>query len=233
MKKGFCPILIVFICLASVAGCAKTNTTADSISVANDIVEHNNLKSIEIENLNDENNSKVVINLPEGWYAKELIFEKAPPFEYNAEKNKHIKKVRSFKIYSSTNKKKFNIYGDEGLFGEFYEQAYYRDQPESTRFPNHCSVKSSVYSGETVLGMGEIFILECDIVPKEMRTDEYSTYEMVYVWIPIEEEALAYNLSMSVPPGEKADEYLDMVKKMLNANTSDKESMCDILEDKT
>lgn len=45
-----------------------------------------NLKSIEIENINDENNSKVTLNLPEGWYAKELIFDKAPDFEYNVKK---------------------------------------------------------------------------------------------------------------------------------------------------
>lgn len=69
---------------------------------------------------------------------------------------------------------------------------------------------------KTVLGQGEIFILDCDIMPREMRTEEYSTFDMVYVWIPIEDEALAYNLSISVPLGEKEDEYIDMVKKMLS-----------------
>lgn len=223
MKKGFRlnNIIIVISCLMLAVGCTETNTTAGSTSVDSDIIEHNNLKSIEIENMNNENNSKVIIDLPEGWHAKEVIFEKAPSFEYNAEKNKHIKKVSSFEIYNSAKADKYNLYGDKGLAGEFYVQAYYRDQPESTRFPNHCSVKSRVYSGETVLGRGEIFMLDYDL-PREMRTEEYSTFDMVYVWIPIEDEALAYNLSISVPLGEKEDEYIEMVKKMLNANTSDK-----------
>lgn len=204
-------------------GCSETNTAAGSISAESSIIEHNNLISIEIENLNDENNPKVIINLPEGWHAKELIFEKASSFEYNAEKNKHIKKVSSFKIYNSAKADKYNLYGDKGLAGEFYVQAYYREQPESTRFPNHCSVRSRVYSGETVLGQGEIFILDYDL-PREMRTEEYSTFDMVYIWIPIDDESLAYNLSISVPLGEKVDEYIDMVKKMLNVNTPDEES---------
>lgn len=225
-------IIIMFIyCLISTTGCVETNTTADAISADSSIIERSNLKSMEIENLNDENNSKVIIDLPEGWYAKEKIFEKAPSFEYNAEKNKHIKRVSSFEIYNSAKTDKYNLYGDKGLAGEFYIQAYYRDQPESTRFPNHCSVKSRVYSGETVLGQGEIFILDYDL-PREMRTEEYSTFDMVYVWIPIEDEALAYNLSIYVPLGEKEDEYIEMVKKMLNANTSDKELEVDVSEDK-
>jgi hypothetical protein len=212
--------LIIFItiicCLVSVTGCAESNTAVGSFGADGSIIEFDNLKSIVFENLNDENNAQVVIDLPEDWYAKERIFEKAPSFEYNAEKNKHITKVSSFEIYSQTKADKFNLYGNKGLAGEFYIQSYYRDQPESTRFPNHCGVKSRVFSGETVLGQGEIFILECDIFPKEMRTEEYSTYDMVYVWIPIDDEALAYNLSIFVPLGEDEDEYIDMVKKMLN-----------------
>lgn len=44
---------------------------------------------------------------------------------------------------------------------------------------------------------------------------------MVYAWIPIKDEALAYNLSISVPLGEKDDEYIDIVKKMLDAGSND------------
>ncbi len=176
-----------------------------------------NLKSIEIENMNDEENSKVTINLPENWYAKEFVFNKDPNFEYNTGKNKQTKKVHSFELYNSLNMDKFNQYGIKGLAGEFYVQSYYRDEPESSRFPNHSEVKSRVYSGEMVLGEGEIFILDCDL-PRELRTEKYSTYDMVYVWIPIKNEALAYNMSICVPLGEKVDEYIEMVKKMLNAD---------------
>ena len=175
-----------------------------------------NLKSIEIENLNDKGNKKVVLDLPESWYAKELIFDKAPDFEYNAEKNKQIQKVYDFEFYSSTGTDKFNQYGIKRLAGEFDTLSYYRDQSERSRFPNHSEVKSRVYSGETVLGQGEIFVLNCDL-PKEMRTDQYSTYDMIYAWIPINDEDLAYNLSFSVPLGEKDDGYIGMVKKMLSA----------------
>jgi hypothetical protein len=220
----FIIFITIICCLVSVAGCAESNTASGSHIVNSSIIEHDNLKSIVIENLNDKNNTQVVIDLPEGWHGKELIFKKAASFEYNAEKNKHITKVNSFEIYSQTKADKFNLYGNKGLAGEFYIQSYYRDQPESARFPNHCSVKSIVYSGETVFGPGEIFILECDIYPKEMRTEEFSTYDMVFVWIPIEDEALAYNLSIFVPLGEEADEYIDMVKKMLEIKTPGRES---------
>lgn len=176
-----------------------------------------NLKSIEIENLNDENNSKVTLNLPEGWHAKELIFNKVPSFEFNAEKNKKMNKEYSYELYNSMSTDKFNLYGIKGFAGEFYMQAYYRDQPESSRFLNHSQVTERVYSGETVLGQGEIFVLDCDL-PRDMRTDQYSTYDMIYVWIPIKDEALAYNLSISVPLGEKDDGYIEMVKNLLKAD---------------
>lgn len=67
MKKFFRLLVIIMVicCLMSAAGCAETNTAADSIRVDSSIIEHDNLKSMEIENLNDENNSKVIINLPE------------------------------------------------------------------------------------------------------------------------------------------------------------------------
>ena len=176
-----------------------------------------NLKSIEIENLNDEKNAKVVLSLPEGWYARKLIFDRTANLEYNAEKNKQIEEVYHYEIYNEMKKDDFNHYGIEGLAGEFYIQNYYRDQPESTRFPNHCQVKNKVYTGDTVLGEGEIFILDCDL-PRELITEKYSTYDRVYVWIPIENEALAYNLSINVPLGEKDEGYVEMLKKLLKAD---------------
>lgn len=203
------------------AGWQSTETTAQNNgessmpAVKPKIID--NLKSIEIENLNDEKNSKVILSLAEGWYAKKLIFDKAAEFEYNTEKNKQIKEVYRYEIYNSMEKDKFNHYDIEGLAGEFYVQNYYRDQPESTRFPNHCQVKGKVYTGDTVLGEGEIFILDCDL-PRELRTEKYSTYDRVYVWIPIENEALAYNLSINVPLGEKDEDYVEMAKTLLKAD---------------
>jgi hypothetical protein len=173
-----------------------------------------NLNAIEIMNLNDETNATVVLSLPEGFSTKKMAFPKAPNFEYHAEKNKVIDTVYSFEILNAQ-KDKFKLYGTEGLAGWFYDTSYYRNKPETSRFPNNSVVKSKVYEGETVLGKGEIFILECEITPKELRTEEYKTYELIYVWIPIENEDLAYNLAISVPLGEDSGVYAELVKTIL------------------
>lgn len=175
-----------------------------------------NLSDIDISNMNDENNAVVVLSLPEGFYTRKLTFPKAPNFEYKAEKNKAIDTVYSFEIYNSAQKDKFNLYGIEGYAGWFYDTSYYRNKPDTAWFPSRSTVKGKVYEGQTLLGQGEIFILECDIMPKELRTEEFSTYEMIFAWIPIEQEDLAYNLAISVPLGEDSDQYVEMVKNILN-----------------
>lgn len=174
-----------------------------------------NLNTIEIMNLNDEQNAAVVLSLPEGFNVKSLAFPKAPNFEYQADKNKAIDTVYSFEIHSTANKSKFRFYGAEGLAGWFYDTSYYRSKPEASRFPNHSAVKEKVYEGNTVLGKGEIFILDCDILQEELKTGELSTYELIYAWIPIENEDLAYNLTISVPLGESSGVYAELVKNML------------------
>lgn len=177
-----------------------------------------NLTNIDISNLNDEKNTEVILSLPEGFYTRKFKFPKAPNFEYHAEKNKTIDTVYSFEIYNSAQKDKFNLYGIEGYAGWFYDTSYYRNKPDTSRFPSRSTVKSKVYEGQTLLGQGEIFILECDITPKELRTEEFSTYEMIFAWIPIEQEDLAYNLAISVPLGEDSDQYIEMVKNILNCD---------------
>jgi hypothetical protein len=174
-----------------------------------------NLNTIEIFNLNDEQNATVVLSLPEGFSVKKLTFPKAPNFEYQAEKNKGIDTVYSFEIHNTTKKDSFRFYDTEGLAGWFYDTGYYRNKPEDLRFPNKSVVKAKVYEGETVLGKGEIFVLECDILQDELKTEEFSTYELIYAWIPIENEDLAYNLTLSVPLGEDSGAYAEMVEAVL------------------
>ncbi len=174
-----------------------------------------NLNTIEIMNMNDDKNALVTLSLPESFSVKKLAFPKAPNFEYQAEKNKTIDTVYSFEIYSTEEKDKFMFHGTEGLAGWFYDTSYYRKKPEEERFPAHSSVKAKVYEGDTVLGKGEIFVLDCDILSEELKTDAFSTYELVYAWIPIENEELAYNLTISVPLGEDYEEYVEMVKGIL------------------
>lgn len=174
-----------------------------------------NLNTIEIFSLNDEHNASVVLSLPEGFSVRKLAFPKAPNFEYQAEKNKAIDTVYSFEIYSTGEKDKFLFYGTEGLAGWFYDTSYYRNKPEDSRFPSNSVVKTRVYEGDTVLGKGEIFILDCEIFPEEFKTEEFSTYEMIFAWIPIENEDLAYNLTLTVPLGEDSGIYAEMVRTML------------------
>ena len=173
------------------------------------------LNTIEIFNMNDEQNATVVLSLPEGFSVRKLTFPKAPNFEYQAEKNKGIDTVYSFEIQKTTKKDSFRFYDTDGLAGWFYDTSYYRNKPEESRFPNHSTVKSKVYEGDTVLGKGEIFILDCDILQEELKTEEFSTYQLIYAWIPIDNEDLAYNLTLSVPLGEDSGEYAELVKNML------------------
>ena len=175
-----------------------------------------NLKSIEIENLNDDKNTKVKLELPDGWIAKEYISEIAPGFEFKSEKNKSIKKNTWFDFYNTKKKETSNQYGIKGLSGGLEMLGYYRDQPLRSIFPNHSSMTSKVFSGMTILGKGDIYILNCDL-SKELITNKYSTYDMIYVWIPINNEDLANNLTITVPLGEKPDLYVDMAKKVLKA----------------
>lgn len=172
------------------------------------------LKKIMVENLNDPENAKTTLQLPANWHAKEYISDIAPGFEFQSNKNKLIKKNYVFDIYkNSISADDYNFY-TKGHVGEFNLLGYYRDEPERARFPNHCAVKSKVFSGKTNLGQGEIFILDCGL-PKDERTKKRSTYEELYAWIPIDNEPLAYNLSLDVPLDENSSKYVDIIKRIL------------------
>ena len=173
-----------------------------------------NLVQIEVENLNDSKNTVEKILLPEGWYANAYIYDKAPDFEYQDEKNKHIQKVSWYEIFNYEKKDTLFYFGSRGIAGEFNTISYYRDQPEVTRFPNHSVIKNKEYVGNTILGDGEIYVLTCDIADM-LKTKEYDTHEMVYAWMPIKNEELAYVLSVNVPLGEKAEPYIELVEQML------------------
>lgn len=172
------------------------------------------LKKIVIENINDPENAKTTLQLPADWHAKEYIRDITSGFEFQSDKNKQIKKSYEFEIYKNNiSDDDYNFY-TKGLVGRFNMLGYYRDQPERARFPNHCVVKSKVFSGKTNLSQGEIFILDCDL-PKDERTKKRSTYEEVYAWIPIDNEPLAYNLSLDVPLDENSSKYVGIIEKML------------------
>lgn len=198
-------------------GCAAEEDSIDTRvdSESPKVVE--NLKSIDVLNLNDSSNVKVRLELPDGWYAKEIVYDISLDFEFNAEKNRNIKKDSWFEFYNEKKKDTSWQYGHEGLSGSLEMPGYYRKEPLNTIFPNHTMMKKKVYSGMTVLGQADMYILECDLFPKELRTEKLKTYEMVYTWIPIENEELAYNLAITVPWDEDTEKYIPVAKKILKA----------------
>lgn len=174
------------------------------------------LKEITVDNMNDPENAKTTLLLPADWHAKEYIRDIVPGFEFQSNKNKTIKKSYDYEIYKNTLcADDYNFY-TKGFVGQFSMPGYYREESETARFPNHSVVKSRVFAGKTSLGQGEIYILDCDL-PKDERTKKHSTYERVYAWIPIENESMAYNLSLDVPLDENSGKYVDIIKKMLGA----------------
>ncbi|WP_010243976.1 hypothetical protein [Acetivibrio cellulolyticus] len=175
-----------------------------------------NLKSIEIINMNSESKSKVNLKLPEDFYATEYIYDVVPEFQLNEEKSKQIKKSYSFNLYNRKDTNKFNLYGIKGVAGRFEMTGSCEEQPNKACFPNHSCVKAKVFSGRTVLGQGEIFILDCDL-RRELRTEKNTTYDVIYAWVPIKNENSAYNLAICVPVGEKNDAYIQIVKNILEA----------------
>lgn len=187
---------------------------------AREFEEIGQLSKITIVNMNDENNADVTLKLPEGWYAKGYISDKAEGFEFEMPKNQHISKVWMYDLYNANAKRTdFYKYGIDDSSGTFNLPSYYREHPENILMRNHAQIKEKVWSGQTILGKGDIYIVDCDL-PREKRTEDRTTYDEIYAWIPVEGEQLAYNLAIDVPVDEKTEDYLTMVKKILGARKS-------------
>lgn len=178
------------------------------------------LKAMTVDNLNDPENAEITIPLPGDWHAKRYVMDIASDFEFQSSKNKQKKQDYEYEIYKNEiGADDYNFY-TKGIVGRFSMLSYYHEETERARFPNHCAVKSRVFSGRTSLGQGEIFILDCDL-PKDERTQKYGTYEEIYAWIPIDNEILAYNLALDVPLNEDSARYVDIMKRMLGVNKND------------
>lgn len=156
----------------------------------------NNLKAMEVINLNNSSNTTSRLLLPTNWRANKAIYKTADSFEFKQQKNKKIKKLYSYEIFNEENSL-------QGCF-EF----------NGGGIPNHCVVDKIIYNGATKLGNGIIYLLECGL-PKGKTTEKYSTYNRIFSIIPIENEVLVYSISISVPLGENKDKYIDLMKKML------------------
>lgn len=79
------------------------------------------------------------------------------------------------------------------------------------KFIRDSSVKELLYSGQTSIGDGEIYLLE----RYETLSNESVAFEIVYAWIPIEGSTHAYQLYLYVPRGEDYQTYLELVKQLL------------------
>ncbi|MGV8980961.1 hypothetical protein [Clostridium sp.] len=156
----------------------------------------NNLKEMEIINLNNSNNTTSKLVLPINWRANKAIYQAVDSFEFKQQKNKKIRKLYSYEIFNDENSL-------EGYF-EF----------NGGGIPNHCVVEKIIYNGSTKLGNGIIYLLDCGL-PKEKTTEKYSTYKRIFSVIPIENEVLVYSISISVPLDENTDKYIEIMKTML------------------
>jgi hypothetical protein len=168
------------------------------------------VSTMDIVNLNSADNRHMLLKLPDTWSATEQSYNFDDSFVYKQDKNKGIRKGHAYTILDDKKEK----------IGEYYNIGYYPDQPNGASLPNHCVHVLPKFAGETKLGRGQIYLLSCDIMPKEERTEKFKTFDQIYVVIPIEGETQAYNFSFSVPLGDSADRYLKMMKEMLVGNTA-------------
>lgn len=163
-----------------------------------------NLKELKFKNLNADIVKDVILKLPENWYATKATYKVADDFEFKEEKRKEIRELSEYKIYNE----KIKLIGDFGYIG------YYTDDPYGPVMLNHCIVKETLYKGETKIGEGAVYLLECDL-PEDQVSDKYKTYERVYALIPIKKEILAYQISFYVPLEEEYEKYTEIMKEML------------------
>ncbi len=82
---------------------------------------------------------------------------------------------------------------------------------ENSRFLLHSKVIQQLDSGVTLIGEGEIFLLE----RIETINNDSALFEIVYAWIPIKEESRAYQMYIYVPHGEDKAPYINLVKQLL------------------
>lgn len=96
-------------------------------------------------------------------------------------------------------------------FGTFAAIDYTVFPLEDRKFPPHSTLKEKLYSGNTRIGEGEIFLLE----KSETKDNASVLFEIVYAWIPVEGESRAFQLYVYVPQGENKDGYVNLVKQLL------------------
>lgn len=99
----------------------------------------------------------------------------------------------------------------DGPFGSFSAIDYTAYPLDNNKFLMHSTVKEELYSGNTCMGEGEIFLLE----RVETKNSDSLPFEMIYVWVPIKGESRAFQMYVYVPYGDEPVIWLNMVKQLL------------------
>lgn len=88
-----------------------------------------------------------------------------------------------------------------------------------SKYLDQSSVKEKLYEGQTSLGTGEIFLLERyhERVDASTLQTEQVLYDVIYAWIPIQGQSLAYQFYFYVPRGEAYQDYLLLMKHLIKA----------------
>jgi hypothetical protein len=157
----------------------------------------------EIRYINYNTGDKPVqsIKLPGSWEAKCYYFTYYPiPYFYSFhdKENSHL------------------LPGESGEFLVVDPSAY---PLEESKYLDKSSVKEKLFSGKTLLGEGEIFLLERNETYYNKSTEVFEEvpFEIIYTWIPIKEQSQAYQFYIYVPRGQAYQDYLNMMKQFIEA----------------
>ncbi|MBP7175533.1 MAG: hypothetical protein KBA53_04835 [Thermoclostridium sp.] len=115
-------------------------------------------------------------------------------------------------LYSFSDKEKERLL--PGKFGEFLVADTSSYPLEQSKYLSHSTVKEQLFSGRTLLGEGEIFLLERY---ERNASNEEILYEIIYAWVPIQGKSQAYQFYVYVPSGEAYQDYLTLMKHLIKA----------------
>ncbi len=101
-----------------------------------------------------------------------------------------------------------------GKFGEFLVADTSSYPLEQSKYLSNSTVKEQLFSGRTILGEGEIFLLERY---ETNANNEEILYEIIYAWVPIQGQSQAYQFYIYVPRGEAYQDYLVLMKHFIKA----------------
>lgn len=159
------------------------------------------LRDITFINYNADGNPVQSIAMPGSWQLKcyYVTYYKIPYFYIISDKDK------SGKLPSES--------------GRFTVVDYSTFPLVDSKYLDKSTMKEQLYSGKTMLGEGEIFLLERydSYYNKATEAIEEAPFEVIYAWIPIRGQTQAYQFYIYVPQGEDMTDYLKLMKLLLKA----------------